>query len=199
MRNGLLRAAAATTPGGCTRGLCSWLLVMVTDSSRGSLDWWGNKWVGSIPDTRWHQTSLVKGSSYVIFLHSIFFNNLFFVVNLHTEQSWITFSSAEHHIDAGKPGRFVASYTFVPSANIIHNFISISIAWIFVLPAGQMFVCTAKGLSLCDDPTENYSIMVRALSSFKCPLANIVFSHSCFYRLSLNNKVVSLQHQHCWI
>lgn len=136
--------------------------------------------------------------------HFFFFKSWFLVVNLHTEQSWMTFSSAEHHIDAGlhagQPGRFVASYTFVPSAsNIIHNFISISIAWIFVLPAGQMFVCTAKGLSLCDDPTENYNIIVRALSSFKCPFANIVFSHSCFHRLSLNNKVVSLQHQHCWI
>lgn len=45
-------------------------------------------------------------------------------------------------------------------------------------------MCTAKGLSLCDEPTENYNIIVRALSSFKCPLANIVFSHSCFHRLS---------------
>lgn len=54
-----------------------------------------------------------------------------------------------------------------------------------------MVVCTAKGLSLCDEPIENYNIIVRALSSFKCPLANIVFSQSCFHRLSLNNKVVS--------
>lgn len=67
-----LRAATVLTLDSCSRGLCSWLLVTVTDSTQVLPDRWGNKWVGSLPDTRWYQTSSVKGSSsYVIFLHSI--------------------------------------------------------------------------------------------------------------------------------
>lgn len=56
---------------GCTRALWAWPLATVTDSTAVVPDWWGNKWVGFLPDKWWHQISLVKGCINVIFLHLI--------------------------------------------------------------------------------------------------------------------------------
>lgn len=154
---GNLRAATVPTPDGCTRGLL--LAVTYGDWQHSGSSWVMGKWMSHF--SSWHVLTsdfFSQGFPVCDFPSFHLFTSSFLVVNLHQEQSRKTSSLAEHHIDGGlhtgQPSRFAASETFVPSRNnIVHNFISISIAWLFVCYQKAKWLCVLlKGYHFVMNP-----------------------------------------------